>query len=231
MDNNFLWGTLPVQFSSLQNLRALWFNSNSLTGSLPSDMAQMTLLASLDFDDNALTGTLPLEFGESLKDLIYLGLRLNAIEGTLPDQWSQGLESLRFLDLEGNQLEGTIPTQLGMVTLLESLYLENNRLEGQLPSELGQLTALRQLFVQDNHGLTGSVPKDFTSLAQLEYFWFHGTNLTGSVDDIFCLIPFVQDLKGDCLLLGDNADDDAPEITCTCCTVCCTADGETCVNN
>jgi hypothetical protein len=87
-------------------------------------------------------------------------------------------------------------------------------------SVLGRLEALEQFLVYDNR-LTASLPEVCQDLTNLEYFWFDGTNLTGSVDTIFCINPFVSFLRGDCL-------GDLPEITCTCCTSCCTAEEEMC---
>jgi hypothetical protein len=105
---------------------------------------------------------------------------------------------------------------------LKFLYLEDNfLLQGQLPSELGRLEALKEFFVYDNRLLTGSVPEVYQDLTNLEHFVFERNDLSGSLDTIFCINPFVQDLRGDCL-------GDPPEIACTCCTSRCTVDGETC---
>jgi hypothetical protein len=61
-------------------------------------------------------------------------------------------------------------------------------------------------------------------MTNLIFFWFDNNDLTGSVDTIFCNNPFVLELFADCL-------GDLPEITCACCTYCCSADGEKCEYN
>lgn len=222
MDQNLLWGTFPSTYAKLTNLEALWFKSNSLTGTLPIAMGKMKSLASVDLENNELTGTLPRELVE-LPELFYLGLRLNSISGSLPAvSWGVNMQ---FFDIEGNQLTGNIPTELGKSTLMESLYLEKNFLSGTLPLSLGLLTGLKQLFVYRNSALAGTIPHSFRRLEQLKYFWFHGTNLTGNVDYIFCGIPFVNNLKGNCLA---DEETNSTQIECTCCNVCCAGNGETC---
>jgi hypothetical protein len=249
MDANVLTGTLPTEWPiALTNLQAMWLHSNALTGSLPTTLNRMKRLASLDLQNNALTGSLPEVWGTTqLQDLFYIALRGNALDGTLPASWQKLHTSLRFLDLEDNQLQGSIPTEFGALTALESLFLETNRLEGSLPSELGRLEALQQFLVYDNR-LTGTIPNEYqnwmtnnTTNHNLEVFLFDGNDLTGSVDAIFCedrsssgssgindissssasSLLLLPDLRGDCL-------GDPPEIICTCCASCCTADGATC---
>ena len=141
-------------------------------------------------------------------------------------QWAD-LLTLQFLDLEGNLLDGNIPTQLGKLTELQSLFLERNNFNGPLPTDIARLTNLKQLLVYENQ-LTGHIPIQWRNgLVKLEVFWFHGNDLTGSVDDIFCLDPgeypqFVEkDLQGDC-------SGDPPEIICSCCSKCCAFYGQDC---
>eukprot|EP00934_Nitzschia_sp_Nitz4_P006530 Nitzschia sp. Nitz4//scaffold324_size20210//12723//19246//NITZ4_008699-RA/size20210-processed-gene-0.1-mRNA-1//1//CDS//3329547889//6520//frame0 len=92
---------------------------------------------------------------------------------------------------------------------------------------MGNLISLEQLFVHENYALEGSIPKEFGNLSDLQEFWFHRTELTGSVDSIFCDIlssAMPSSLWGDCM-------GSPPEIECTCCDRCCSADGDSCSLN
>jgi len=222
LDRNVLFGELP-NLERLTSLEVLWLSSNNLMGSLPSELAKVTSLASLDFEDNNFSGTLPSEWGSSLTDLFFVGLRLNRIDGDLSNTPWQRLSNLRFLDIEGNSLQGTIPTELGFLTDLESLYMERNRFTGSLPTELARLTKLTELLVYGNR-LTGQVPPQYGNLSNLKYFWFHSTDLSGSVDSIFCNSPFIQSLSSDCK--GEPL-----QIACSCCSQCCNPFGEECQQN
>lgn len=217
---NDILGTIPLELSRLENLEDFWFGQNALSGFLPTSMSSMTTLRSVDLQGNRLVGTLPGDWGPSLINLEYLDLKLNAFDGSFPVSW-QGLFRLRTLDLEGNFLSGSIPTQLGVLTDLNQLYLENNAFEGTLPDELGRLTGLMYFGIQENR-LTGTVPTSFLNLNNLEYFSFHGNQLTGTVDDTLCINPFViRNFIADCC-------GDPPEIECSCCSKCYTANGREC---
>lgn len=219
LDGNMLYGTIP-SLSKLTSLQVLWMSSNEMTGPLPKDLP--TSLANLDLENNSFLGAIPVEWG-SMTDLFFLGLRLNDLT-SLPGAFLQPLSNLRYLDLEGNQIQGTIPTELGKCTKLESLYLEKNRFSGSLPRELAKLTNLNELLLYGNGRLEGTVPPEYSQLSSLRYFWIHGTDLSGSIDDIFCVDKSFQSLSADCA--GDPA-----ELSCSCCTQCCDAFGAACRQN
>jgi hypothetical protein len=114
-----------------------------------------------------------------------------------------------------NFMDGSIPTEFGRLTLFERLYLENNDFGGFLPSEIGLLTKMEHLFLQGNK-FEGTVPLEFSNLQKLETVRLQENDLTGSVDDVFCgtRIQPVDKISADC---GASA----PEISCSCCNVCC----------
>ena len=60
------------------------------------------------------------------------------------------------------------------------LHLWNNQLSGTMPSELGSLANLRTLALQDNK-LTGSIPPELGNLANLEELSLWGNQLTGLI--------------------------------------------------
>mmetsp|Transcript_49757 Transcript_49757/g.53703 ORF Transcript_49757/g.53703 Transcript_49757/m.53703 type:complete len:814 (+) Transcript_49757:93-2534(+) len=228
-DSDQLYGSIPANFGNLSFLQALWLKGNDISGTLPPELAKATKLESLDLEDNSLTSILPSEWG-SLSNLFYISLRLNSITGTLPAEW-QGLTSLRIFDLDGNQLDGTLPKVYGKLSELTSLYFESNRFQGTLPNSWGNLTNLVNLFVDDNV-LSGTVP-DYTTLTNLEYFWFQGNMLTGSVDETFCddsyLLINGTNMRSNCLI--DDLAGLPAQIECSCCTTCCHRDGTGCVAN
>mmetsp|Transcript_37119 Transcript_37119/g.90236 ORF Transcript_37119/g.90236 Transcript_37119/m.90236 type:complete len:592 (+) Transcript_37119:45-1820(+) len=219
LDGNMLYGEIP-SLSGLTSLQVLWMSSNELTGPLPK--ALPSSIANLDLQENSFLGAIPVEW-QSLTDLFFLGLRLNDLT-SLPGEFLQPLSNLRYLDLEGNELQGTIPTQLGSNTKLESLYLEKNRLSGNLPTELASLTNLSELLLYGNGRIEGTVPKEYSQLTNLKFLWIHGTDLSGSIDDIFCVEDFIQSLSADCA--GDPL-----ELSCTCCSQCCNSFGTACRQN
>jgi len=240
-DTNKLYGSIPKELSRLSRLQALWLATNDLTGELPREFADATQLASIDLEENRLSSTVPSQWGLSLSNLLYVGLRLNALTGTLPSEW-QRLRKLQTLDLGGNRLDGTIPQEYGELTDIEELYLESNRFEGSLPPTFGKLTNLLRLFVDDNR-LTGTVPTEYSALtSSLEYFWFHGNaGLTGSVNSTFCdpdrSVPVLWlngedasiNLKSNCL--SNDLDGSPAQIECPCCTSCCDSNGTNCTSN
>eukprot|EP00934_Nitzschia_sp_Nitz4_P005189 Nitzschia sp. Nitz4//scaffold187_size43274//5079//6095//NITZ4_007329-RA/size43274-exonerate_protein2genome-gene-0.15-mRNA-1//1//CDS//3329539795//5179//frame0 len=196
-----LIGNIPWEISLLEDLETLKLEDNALSGTLSSQLAHMSSLKNFWLQSNQMTGTIPSEYG-SLSQLIWL-------------------------DLEDTQLTGTIPTQLGTLSKMERLYLEGNSLSGTLPAELGDLTQLRYFYIYGNSDVTGTVPSTYSQLHQLESFLFHNTSLIGTVDSIFCTLPdrgFPSTMWADCL--GEE-----PEMECTCCDVCCSAEGGNCRAN
>lgn len=219
LETNSLTGSIPTQFAQLTNLLSFWITFNAFTGDLPLEMPDS--LEDLDISDNYFSGSLPSSWATSMPNLKWLSVGLNSIHGTLPPEWGI-LTTLEYIDFEGNNISGTIPPEIGELTRLMSLFFELNSLTGTIPTQLAQLVDLEILFVYSNVDLTGTVPTEFSELLFLDDFFFEDTSLTGSVDGIFCnRTTLPSSLRGDCL--GDT-----PEIECTCCHYCCSAQGELC---
>jgi len=110
-------------------------------------------------------------------------------------------------------MTGTLPSELGRLTQLFILQLFENLMTGTLPSELGMLSNITDLILDLNQ-FTGSVPTELGLLLDLWSFSIVGTNITGSLDNIFCnRSSQVMDLYADCL-------GDPPEVECSCCNYC-----------
>eukprot|EP00934_Nitzschia_sp_Nitz4_P006248 Nitzschia sp. Nitz4//scaffold324_size20210//7522//10014//NITZ4_008698-RA/size20210-snap-gene-0.29-mRNA-1//-1//CDS//3329547886//6238//frame0 len=172
-------------------------------------------------DDNALSGTLISDWAKSLSSLLSLELGRNQFHGVIPTEFGPDFGQLTWLDLQKNALSGSIPTELGWLSSVKGIYVNDNVLSGTLPSEFGTLSALQQLGIHENEALRGTIPTEFGGLQQLDRFYFYDTALTGSVDSIFCSTNRLSFLQGDCL--GTS-----PEITCSCCDLCCMEDGNFC---
>ena len=113
-------------------------------------------------------------------------------------------------------IQGTITSELSLLTSLVHLDMSYNVLTGPIPSELGLLTALTDLQMHFN-SLNGTIPTELGLLTTLSYVSLEYNGFHGSLDNIFC-----HDRISDLDLLSDCLADD-PEITCSCCDVCCNA--------
>jgi hypothetical protein len=64
------------------------------------------------------------------------------------------------------------------------LYLNNNEFIGSLPISIGYATSLQNTTIGYNY-FTGTIPKEYRSLHQLQLFHVQDTTLTGPFFDIF----------------------------------------------
>jgi len=108
---------------------------------------------------------------------------------------------------------GSLPKKLP--PSLEWLGLANNGFTGSIPSSMASNVPYLGVVDLNGNPLSGSVPSSFGKLPSLYDFRFGKTNLKGSVDSFLCnkgtdWAP----LEADC-----------NEVTCSCCTWCCT-DGQ-----
>jgi hypothetical protein len=92
-------------------------------------------------------------------DIMVLDLAnsLFGVGGPLPTELGLLSNSLRALELGSNPFTGKLPSELGHLTLLQTLSIEHNRLTGSLPLELNSLKRLKVLELGHNF-FTGSVP-------------------------------------------------------------------------
>ena len=124
--------------------------------------------------------------------------------------------------LGGSALTGSIPTEIGILSeSLQKIDLRDNKFSGKIPTHLGSLKNLNYLDLENNN-LSGTVPTELGAATSLEMLYLNGNNLAGSLDPTFCntdvgFFEFVADCRGA-----------APEITCSCCTSCCSTQGSNC---
>ena len=165
-----LAGSIPVELSSLTNLKYLELGYNELTGPIPAELARLANLEYLALQGNHLTGSIPSELG-GLTHLRGLFLWGNELTGLIPSELG-GLTNLTNLHFGANSLTGPIPAGLGGLTRVGSLILYDNELEGPIPPEFGNLARLRQLNLGGN-SLTGSIPPSLLQLPDLTLIYFN----------------------------------------------------------
>jgi hypothetical protein len=68
IQNNAMYGTLPIELSWLTTLTRLNFRDNQIYGTIPSEVGRLTNLQFLELSDNTLNGTIPWEV-ESMSSL------------------------------------------------------------------------------------------------------------------------------------------------------------------
>jgi hypothetical protein len=171
-------GTIPEDWSQLQQLRDVRLSGNSLAGTIPSSWGNMSSLQVLYLWGNALSGRIPSSFG-GLLAMQDIDLSSNALTGTIPDTLS-ALVALTNLMLNDNKLSGTLPSSLGALSRLEYLHLGSNRLSGSLPESLSRLVMLQELLLSYN-SLTGTLPESYSALQALIVLGLAENALIGAV--------------------------------------------------
>lgn len=154
-DQRGISGTIPADWSRLQQLEDIRISRNSITGSIPTSWGNLTNMRVLYLYQNKLRGFIPASF-RALTALENLELSMNALSGTIPDLSS--LTKLRVLHLWENKLSGPIPTSFKALTALENLGLSFNGLNGTVPSALSRMRGLKRLHLSGNPQLGGCLP-------------------------------------------------------------------------
>ena len=181
LSNNELEGPIPDELSNLSSLAQLILSGNKLSGEIPLSLMGLENLESLSLSDNQLAGQIPADIG-NLANITFLSLSNNQLTGNIPSRINS-LASIYFLDLSYNNLTGEIPSDLGSLDLVY-LILNNNQLTGQIPSALGDQSLLYQLDLSNN-SLTGNLPAELQNL-DLFFLLLNNNQLTGELPDVFC---------------------------------------------
>jgi len=195
---------------------------NSINGKIPESINNLVNLKHFDISANKVELPLPSTMSE-LTNLVSLFTGINGFgEHSVPD-FLESMTDLVELSMKQNQLTGAIPTFMGTLTNLKVLDLDFNQLTGALPTELGNLRNLDTLMLNRNF-LTGTIPNSFSGLTTIDVLLIDGNSLTGDADAI-CGTTGINTtaFSADC---GASA----PEITCSCCSICC-VDSDTECNN
>ena len=202
-----------VQADSLGRVTGLDLSGNGLEGRVPGNLAQLSRLIELRIGGNALSGRLPLgltrlplqEFGYADTELCTpVEARFQAWLNAVASHDGTGMECppatdrdllVELYDATGGpnwirkenwlteaplgEWSGVAVSGDGRVT---GLNLPGNDLTGAIPPELGSLAQLTYLHVERNE-LTGSIPPELGNLSQLNSLALNGNRLTGSIPE------------------------------------------------
>ncbi|XP_054817602.1 MDIS1-interacting receptor like kinase 2-like [Prosopis cineraria] len=100
--NNQLFGKIPIEIGSLDQLEKLELARNNFSSSIPKELVRLSKLFPLNLSKNKFEASIPIEFGQ--------------------------LQALEYLDLSENILCGAIPKTLGTLKMLEILNISHNNL-------------------------------------------------------------------------------------------------------
>ena len=187
LSNNSFTGGIPPELGRLTNLEHLGlagaFSAIRDERPIPVELSSLRNLKFLDLGHNRLTGGIPPELG-NLVNLEELALQSNGLSSSIPPELGN-LKMLRVLNLLEAGLNGTIPPELGRLSNLEILNLGLNWLTGPIPPELGKLTSLSYLRL-DAHtfprrGLTGPIPAELATLNKLAVLNLRSNRLEGHI--------------------------------------------------
>ncbi|KAJ4769295.1 Leucine-rich receptor-like protein kinase family protein [Rhynchospora pubera] len=227
--NNKFSGATPSSFSCSKQLTVVRFNNNNLTGDFPIDLKFCTGLQFLDLGENKYLGGIPDWVGENLHQLTYLRLQSNLLYGNIPSTLTR-LEYLQVLDLGNNHLSGPLPSHLDNFTSMgqpfhyqyldvdfgeslqamtkslnlvydsdnlyywKSIDLSNNNLTGEIPQNIVSLADLLNLNISHNH-LTGEIPFEIGNMTSLESLDLQINNLSGSIPQSMSLLYSLEVLN------------------------------------
>ncbi|CAL5390981.1 unnamed protein product [Camellia sinensis] len=205
LTRNYLNGTIPPQWGSLQQVTHISLLGNRLTGSIPKEIGNISTLQHITLEFNQLSGTLPPELG-NLSQINNIHLTSNYFTGEPPGTLAE-LITLRELAIQASGLDGPIPPKIASLTKMidlrisdlngmESTFPHLNNMKnmsrlilrscniiGPLPTSLGDLTELTTLDLSFNK-LNGEISNNFgTSLPNLRYII--STNFAQKLEMIF----------------------------------------------
>lgn len=244
---NQLVGPLPTNIWSMPEVEVLDLHGNQFIGAIPEIDAVHEKVTFFAVQNNTLEWRIP-EGINKLVNLAHLDISFNNMVVPFPSTMNQlsnlrslytgsnnfdenpfptfleSLTNLRELSMKQSKLTGTIPITIGLLTNMQVMDLDSNQLEGKIPSEMGMLTGLNTLMLNRNEGLTGTIPASFASLENVDILLLDGTDLSGTAD-VICSASTINTT----FFSADCAEPD-PELTCSCCHLCCSDNNATCNN-
>ncbi|PIA40799.1 hypothetical protein AQUCO_02400102v1, partial [Aquilegia coerulea] len=179
---NKLNGAIPTSIGKLNNLRDLFLGYNLLlSGHIPSSLGNLTQLTYLSLPDNNLNGRIPSTLG-NCHNLAALDLSQNNLIGGIPKQ-VVNLSSLTIgLDLSKNFLTGSLSLEVGNLTNIVSLWIDDNKLSGHIPESLGDCLNLNDLYMGGNL-FEGKIPMSLITLRGLVKLDLSRNNLSGEIPE------------------------------------------------
>ncbi|KAL7164795.1 hypothetical protein ACSBR2_040654 [Camellia fascicularis] len=191
LEDNYIFGNIPLGIGNLVNLQCLFLDQNLLTGSIPNSIGKLSMLEKLFLPNNSISGEIP----SSIRNLSRLGkldLSTNMIEGSIPISLGN-CTNLQRIYLDYNHLTGAISYQIFGLSCLIGLSLSQNYLTGLLPQEVGNLKNLGGLYVSKNK-LFGEIPAALGNCEVLEFLYIDGNLFEGTIPTAFKQLKGIQEL-------------------------------------
>ena len=213
---NQLTGEIPVELGSLANLEGLYLHGNQLTGEIPAELGSLANLVELYLWGNQLTGMVP----QTLVGLTMLErftfYKNPGLCAPIDDAFQTWLGSISTYVLGSSCAPADSPEDRAVLVQVHSatgganwtnsdnwlseehlirewygvtndangrvngLLLDDNQLTGKIPSELGSLANLEWLQLNNNQ-LTGTIPAELGRMTNLMVLRLAGNQLTGCV--------------------------------------------------
>ncbi|KAL2496547.1 putative leucine-rich repeat receptor-like serine/threonine-protein kinase [Forsythia ovata] len=204
LSRNYLDGTIPPEWGTMEQLVNISLLGNRITGPIPGELANISTLTDLVLEYNQLSGNIPLQFGNfsSIKRIL---LTSNNLTGELSATLAK-LTTLKELFIQGSGLSGPIPSGIASMTKLsdlrisdlngndstfpplnntknlKTLILRSCNIIGQIPLFVGAMTTLKVLDLSFNK-LSGPIPENFPGLSNRDFIYLTGNSLTGPLPD------------------------------------------------
>ncbi|VAH53142.1 unnamed protein product [Triticum turgidum subsp. durum] len=158
-----------TSLANCSQLEKLQLGGDSFAGKLPGSIVNLSsTLQALYLMDSRVSGSIPADIG-NLVGLNRLAIANTFISGVIPDSIGK-LGDLALLALYNNSLSGLIPPSLGNLSQLNTLYAYYGNLEGPIPASLGELKKLFVLDLSTNYRLNGSIPREILKLPGLSWY-------------------------------------------------------------
>ncbi|KAF8409123.1 hypothetical protein HHK36_005196 [Tetracentron sinense] len=163
LTRNYLNGTIPGAWGSMQYLKSISLTGNRLSGSIPEELGNISTLEELVLESNQLSGVLPPHLGN--------------------------LSNIKKLILSSNNFTGELPEELAKLTNLTDFRISDNHFTGKIPNFIQYWTNLDRMRISDINGTeTGFSAINLKCLnlivlqdiAELQHYW-RDTSLSSGI--------------------------------------------------